>query len=97
MAYLNANERKALLDELTGMSFWRAKWKLQHMDPKGRLALYRTVQNVNEWITRFDLNGLGTRVTLVESKTETDAKGNRQKVDYAMVKVMVEPTPQNRS
>jgi hypothetical protein len=55
MAYLNANERKALVDELSQMTFVRAKWKLQHMDEQGRLGVYRNVQNVNEWITRYEL------------------------------------------
>jgi hypothetical protein len=97
MAFLNANERLALLEDLRKMTFRQAKWKLQRMDPKGRTALYRNVQGVDRWISRFDLLGLGTRVTLVERKKDIDEKGGRQKAEYEMVEVIVEPTPDNRT
>ena len=37
MAFLNQAQRKALLDELSGMRLWRAKFKLRLLDPKCRL------------------------------------------------------------
>lgn len=107
MAYLNAAERKALLDELVGMSFGWAKWKLQHLDPQVRLVFYRNVQNVNEWVTRYELPGLGTKVTLVEAKQDgsdqvqgekgSNIKESWQKIGYELKRVIVEPTPNNRT
>jgi hypothetical protein len=97
MAFLNANERLALLEDLRKMTFRQAKWKLQKMDPKGRTAMYRNVQGVNRWLTRIDLVGLGTRVTLVEHKKDIDESGGRQKAEYELVEVIVEPTPENRT
>lgn len=96
MAFLNAAEREALLNELKKMNFKQAKNKLQRMDPKGRLAVYRNVQQPGRWLTRFDLHGLGTRVTLVENKTTYSVAG-KTKADFELVEVVVEPTAENRT
>jgi hypothetical protein len=95
MAFLNTQERQALLDELKNMNFNQAKWKLQHLDPKGRLAFYRNAQGVNRWMTRYVLQGLGTRVTLVEANNVNEKNG-KFKSDFKLVEVIVEPTPENR-
>lgn len=96
MAYLNANERGQLLDELSAMKFGRAKSKLARMDPKGRLAYYRNAQQSGEWHTRFVLDGLGTIVTLVEvNHAKNDQPRNKQRFEF--VNIIVEPTPANNS
>lgn len=98
MAYLNAQEREDLLKELSKMNFNRAKGKLRRMDPKAKLGIYRTVQITGEWITRYDLLGLGTRVTLIEDRAPlADDPKLRQKLDYQLVEVIVEPLPENRT
>lgn len=96
MAYLDANERAALLEELRHLTFNQAKGRLQRSDPKVRLVFFRNVQNVDQWSTRYELPTMGTRVTLIEDKDLKDAKGDRDKVQYVMKEVIVEPTAQNR-
>ena len=94
MAYLNAQERGKLLDDLKAMKFSRAKNKLARMDPKGRLAYYRNVQAAGEWHTKFILDGLGAMVTLVElNHAENTQAKNKQRFEF--VSVIVEPTPLN--
>ena len=96
MAYLNASERGQLLDELRGMKFGRAKSKLSRLDPEGRLAYYRNVQQSGEWHTRFVLDGLGTIVTLVEvNHAGNDQPRNKQRFEF--VNIIVEPSPANKS
>ena len=96
MAYLNNAQRKTLLDDLSGMKFNRAKFKLLRMDPDGRLAYFRNVQQTGEWHTKVILDGLGTAVTLVEVKhAENNQARNKQKFEF--VNVIVEATPDNRS
>jgi hypothetical protein len=96
MAFLNAQEREALLQELKQKKFGAAKWKLSHLDPKGRLAYFRNNQEVGKWLTRYELPTLGTRVTLVETY-DTKQKGGHNKVDFQFVDVIVEPTADNKS
>ncbi len=96
MAYLNAQEREDLLHQLKGMRFRGARWKLNRMDPKGRLAYYRNAQASGKLYTRYVLEGLGTQVTLVEQIAGgEDPQAGRAKFDF--VEVMVEPTPDNRT
>src|SRR5262245_40849799 len=97
MAFLNKQEREALLNELAGMSFFRARWKLNRLDPKGKLAYFRNAQTSGEWWTRYDLNGLGTRVTLIEKHPKKAEKSGKLKAEYELVEVRVEPTPENRT
>jgi hypothetical protein len=96
MPYLDTNERKNLLEDLRKLTFNQAKGRLQRMDPKSRLVFYRNVQNVNQWVTRYALPSLGTIVTLIEEKDLKDEKDNREKVNYVLKEVVVEPTSQNR-
>ena len=96
MAYLNEGERRALLDELSGMRLWRAKFKLRLMDPKGRLLYLRNVQQAGEWHTKYVLESLGAQVTLVEvNQAENNQYRNQQKFEF--INVIVEPTADNRS
>ncbi len=97
MAYLTEEERNKLKDELKDMPFNAANFKLKRIDPKGRLAFYRNAQHVNEWWTRYELVGLGTRVTLIEKHfDEATANANRMKSEFGLVDVKVDPTPDNR-
>ena len=96
MAYLNEKERDDLLNKLKDMNFKKAKGKLERMDPEGRLAFYRNVQTVGKWMTRFDLTGLGTRVTLIEENHNPNQAG-RNDNDFELVEIIVEPLPGNRT
>ncbi len=96
MAYLNTQERLALLDELKNMSFNRAKGRIRSLDPKARLAFYRNSQEVGRWMTRYELPTLGTRVTLVESHRDV-GKNTKVKSEFQFDEVIVEPTPDNRT
>lgn len=98
MAFLDTQERAQLLDDLREMTFNKAKARLRRMDPKGRLAYYRNAQLTGELLTRYELEGLGTRVTLVEVETDTPIKdSNKLKAGYELIEVSVEPTPENRT
>jgi hypothetical protein len=96
MAYLNEQERLALLNELKDMSFNQAKAKLRGLDPKGRLVFYRNSQEIGRWMTRYELPTLGTRVTLVETHRDV-GNGSRVKAEFQFDEVIVEPTPDNRT
>lgn len=96
MAYLNQTERENLQRELRGMKFNKARARIRRLDPKVRLAYIRNVQNVGEWATRYDLEGIGTRVTLIENY-QPHPKGARVKADFELVDVIVEPLPHNRT
>ncbi len=96
MAYLNAQERQALLDELVKMKFNQAKAKVRGLDHKNRLVFYRNSQGVGRWLTRYDLPTLGTRVTLVESHQDEDRQG-KIKSEFELNEVTVEPLPGNKT
>lgn len=103
MAFLNRAEREQLLNELKVMKFNRAKAKLRRIDPKGHMAYFRNAQESGKLYTRFELVGLGTVVTLVESgedvQTTTTAAGanaTRQKRETTLLEVIVAPTSENR-
>jgi hypothetical protein len=99
MAYLNRQERAELLEKLKKMKFGRAKGKLNRMDPKGRMAYYRNAQQTGELVTCFELDGMGTRVFLIErmkQKTTSSALG-LMKSEFEFVEVVVEPMPENRT
>lgn len=94
MAYLNEAERKTLLDQLSGMRLWRAKFKLRLMDPKVRLLYLRNVQQSGEWHTKYVLESLGAQVTLVEVNHAENTQ-YRNKQNFEFVSVIVEPTADN--
>lgn len=96
MAYLNQQEREQLLNELKDMTFNRARGKLRRLDPKGKLAVFRNVQDVNRWVTRYDLHGLGTQVTLVETRDNKEKNGLMSPA-FHMTEIIVEPMPGNRT
>lgn len=96
MAYLNAQQRQELVDELKKMNFNKAKGKVRGLDPNSRMVYYRNSQGVGRWMTRYDLPGLGTRVTLVETHKDTDHEGKlKSEFDYS--EVIVEAMPGNNT
>lgn len=98
MAYLNAEQRQSLKEELEKMTFNQAKFRLRTMDRLVRLKYYRNSQQPRTLHTRYELAGLGTRVTLVETHDTrpmvVESKAVRSEFD--LVEVIVEPTPDNR-
>jgi hypothetical protein len=102
MAYLNAQERQALLDELKDLNFVKAKRRLfqrmQKDDPEGsRLAFFRNAQHSGQLETRFIFEGLGTRVTLIEKHSKKEHESGKYYVsDYELIDVVVEALPENR-
>lgn len=96
MAYLNTQERDDLLQQLIKLNYMQAKRKIRNMDPKSRLGVYRNVQGVNRWVTRYELPSLGTKVTLVETYALEGAERVKES-DYELTEVIVEPTPENRT
>ena len=99
MAFLNPQEREKLQNELKGMNFNKAKGKVRGLDPKGHLAYLRNVQNsASQLYTRYDLPGMGVRVTLIESGAEKPVKdSDKLKAQFELVDVIVEPTPDNKT
>jgi hypothetical protein len=97
MAYLNTQARETFRAELKALDFFHAKRKLMTSDQQGRLCYYRNSQRSGFLETRFDLEGLGTRVTLIEKHDRTV---NEKKPDvfdsvYELVDIIVEPLPGN--
>ncbi len=96
MAYLNAQERTKLAEELVEMPFNRAKGHLRRIDPKNRMAFFRNAQSPTQLHTRYDLPTLGTRVTMVESMTEKDTKKSGVFTsEFKILHVIVEALPDN--
>lgn len=91
MAFLNQQEREALLNEIKDLPINKIKARLLRKDKKARLAFYRNVQATNRWMTRYILEGLGTQVTLVESLDRSNGK-----TSYKLEEIIVAPTPENR-
>ncbi len=98
MAYLNTNERNQLKQELDALNdFTKAKRRLFLADAKGRLAFFRNAQHSGQLETRFDLEGLGTRVTIIEKHSrELDEKKSVWHSSYELLDIVVEPLPDNR-
>lgn len=102
MAYLNAQQREALRNELKGMAFNRVRGRVRRLDPKSKLIYIRNSQTVTDYHTRYDLPTLGVSVILVENQLETladtDNPGSspvRYKREFEPVDVLVEPLPEN--
>lgn len=98
MAFLNQQEREKLQNELKKMKFNKAKGKVRRLDPKGRLAFYRNVQNsADQLYTRYELPSLGVRVTLIEERdTLPISESEKLKTKLELVDVIVEPTAENK-
>lgn len=92
MAYLNQQEREALLNEIKDKKLGSIRWTLFLKDKEARLAYFRNVQESGKWMTRVVLQGLGTQVTMVENQI---SKKDRKK-EYELVEIIVEPTADNR-
>lgn len=97
MAFLNAQEREELLNELKQLDYIHAKRRLFLIDKKGRMAFFRNAQHSGQLETRFDLEGLGTRVTLIEKHSRTPhPNGKFFNSHFELIDVVVEPLPGNR-
>ncbi|MCB0116841.1 MAG: hypothetical protein KDD84_22235 [Caldilineaceae bacterium] len=98
MAYLNAEQREELAQDLVKQKFNKAKWRLMKMDPQGRLVFFRNTQEVGYLMTRFELPTSGVTVTLYEHPgSKTNPETHKTKVANTMAQVIVEPTPENKS
>lgn len=99
MAYLNQQQREDLREELLKLNkMGKAAGKLRGMDKKVRVAVYRNMQTVGYFHTRYEMPTLGARVTLIEQDTESAVKdANYSKREYALFDVHVEPTADNAS
>ncbi len=93
MAFLNKQERDALLDDIKDMRFQQIRGYVNRKDPKTRLAYFRNVQQSGKWMTRYVLESLGTQVTLVE-QPKINERNNRR--TYDIEEIIVEPTADNR-
>lgn len=96
MAYLNAQERENLANELKSLKFNQAKGKTRGLDQHSRLVFYRNSQGVGRWLTRFELPTLGSRVTLVETYDPKEKNG-KMRSDFEFSEVIVEPLPSNKT
>ena len=71
------------------MKFNSAKGHLWGLDKKTRLRYYRSNQEVNKWLTAYDMPTLGIRVTLVENRS-SKPKGILSRLTYELAEVRVE-------
>ncbi len=99
MAFLNAQERADLLDDLKKRKYGSARRKLRRMDPKGNMAYFRNAQAPGRIVTCFILEGLGTRVYLIEimRRAPLGNKTTKFRAKFDFIEVIVEPTPENRT
>jgi hypothetical protein len=98
MAYLNAEERQKLADELVGKKFLQAKWKLLKMDPKGRVRFFRNTQRLGYLATRFDLPTYGAAVTMYEvHSSTTDPLTQKIGASNKLIEVVVEALGDNQT
>ena len=95
MAFMNKEERDALLEDIKDMKFNKIRGYVYRKDPKARLGYFRNVQESGHWMTRYILEGLGTMVTVYEAINEEN-KGLFNKRKYEITKIVVEPTSENR-
>ncbi len=96
MAFLNADQRQKLANDLKELKFNQAKGRVRGMDAASRLAFYRNSQGVGRWLTRYDLPTLGTRVTLVETNG-VKSKDGKLRSEFGFSEVIVEALPGNNS
>jgi hypothetical protein len=98
MAYMNAEQRAQLAQELVQLKFNQAKWRLRRMDAQGRLAFFRNTQQIGGLVTRFVLPTYGVSVTLVENyHSEAEPESSKLRAKNSLREVIVEPTADNRT
>lgn len=93
MAFMNKQERDAMLDKMNGKSFQQIRGIVNSTDKKARIAYYRNVQETGKWMTRYIMEGAGTIVTLTEI-LEDAPRGNKK--HYRITEIELEPTDENR-
>lgn len=94
MAFLNKDERDALLDEIKDKKFNQIRGYVHRKDSETRLRYFRSVQESGYWLTGYILETLGTKVTVYERINEEN-KGWFNKRKYEISKIVVEPTEEN--
>jgi hypothetical protein len=88
---MDAEQRKSLADQLVGMKYNQAKWKLLRMDPDGRIRYYRNTQRVGYLMTSFELPTYNARVTIYEvHSSSTDPLTKKISGDNKVAEVVVE-------
>jgi hypothetical protein len=100
MAYLNQQEREELANALIDKTYLQAKRTVRNMDRQSKLGVMRNMQRSGELLTRYTLPNKGAIVSLIEQRTTGYHDGTpeeRQRVNYELVRVVVEPTPDNRT
>jgi hypothetical protein len=95
MAFLNKQERDALLNDIKEKNFNGIRGYVHGKDAKARLAYFRNVQESGKWMTRYVLEGLGTKVTVYE-KIYAEKKDGFSERKYEIEQIVVEPTANNR-
>lgn len=94
MAFLNKQERDALLDDIKDKNFNGIRGYVHGKDAKARLAYFRNAQESGKWMTRYVLEGFGTRVTVYEKINAEQKVGYSQRT-YVIEQIVVEPTDSN--
>lgn len=99
MAYLNENEREELANALIEKTYLQAKRTVRNMDRQSKLGVLRNMQRSGELLTSYTLPNKGAVVSLIEKrKTGYDGTPDqRQDANYELVRVVVEPTADNRT
>lgn len=99
MAYLNEREREELANALIQKTYLQAKRTVRNMDRQSKLGVMRNMQQTGELLTSYTLPNKGARVSLIEKRTGgyDGTPDTRQRADYELVRVVVEPTPDNRT
>lgn len=93
MAYMNKQERDAMLDKMNGATFQQIRGIVNSTDKQARIAYYRNAQLSGKWMTRYIMEGAGTIVTLTEEQIHNE---RRNRTEYRIVEIVVEPTKDNR-
>ena len=100
MAYLNQQEREELAQSLINKTYVQAKRTVRNMDRQSKLGVMRNMQRTGELVTTYTLPTKGAVVSLIEERTAGYHDGTpdeRQRVNYEFMRVVVEPTPDNRT
>lgn len=93
MTFLNKQERDALLNDIKEKNFNGIRGYVHGKDAKARLAYFRNAQG-GKMLTRYVLEGLGTKVTVYE-KINAEKKDGFSQRKYEIEQIVVEPTANN--
>jgi hypothetical protein len=99
MAFLNAQERAKLRDDLKQVgNIHRIRGRMNRIDTQGKIRYFRNNVRVGEWHTRYDLKGLGTVVTIIErNQVSPEQRGDDLRSDFDIMDIVVDPMPENKA